>query len=228
LKGAVTVGGADGVRTLDRGTHTLRGARWVHHDGVAYLLPAGGDVRVSNREQTGSWSLINRPAPKTKVSRDVFTMWLVHDAKTEAGDTYAYIVAPGLSAKRAPACAKTPPVEVLSNTPRLQAVRRREGPMHVQAAFFEAGTLTVDAGGITVDRPCLLLLRETGRGVVVGVADPTQKLRRVVVTIPGRFAGEGCEVDPERNETRLTVPLPRGAEAGGSVVRNLQPEMDTR
>ena len=222
LKGDVTAGDGQTTQTLERGTHTLGDARWVHHDGVACILPAGGDVRVSNREQTGSWSLINRSAPATKLTHDVFTLWLVHAPEPQGGARYAYIVAPGLSARQAAAAATAPPVEVLSNTPQLQAVRRRKGPSHVQAAFYEPGVLKAGEAAIAVDRPCLLLLRETDKGLVLAVADPTQKRRRVQLTLPGAFAGEGCQVDAGRNETRLTLPLPQGPEAGRSVVREIQ------
>ena len=41
---------------LPRGPAVLQNVKWLHHDHVGYLFPAGGEIHLSAGEQTGRWS----------------------------------------------------------------------------------------------------------------------------------------------------------------------------
>ena len=78
---------------------------------------------------------------------------------------------------------------------------------------------------ITVDKPCLLMLRDMGEErTELCVSDPTQKLAHVTVTASIRLGGENCEWNAARSYTEVFIHLPDGGDAGRSVVRMLQRE----
>lgn len=102
------------------------------------------------------------------------------------------------------------PVEILANTPALQAVPHKALRM-AGAAFYEPGRLAMRKGlAVSVDRPCLLVLRETPKGYAVSLANP----RNAGLTVRVRI-----EVGPR--VFQKAVVLPRGALAGSSVTAEL-------
>ncbi|GAA1289226.1 hypothetical protein GCM10009609_65570 [Pseudonocardia aurantiaca] len=107
--------------------------------------------------------------------------------------------------------AADPPVTVLRNDGAVQAVAE---PDHrrTAAVFHAAGTLALGAGRtLAVDRPCLMLLDESGPRPLVHVASPDEQDVTVRVSIAGE-AGEstadialGSGVDASRTVTLQLV-----------------------
>ena len=94
-------------------------------------------------------------------------------------------------------------MEIVANTPKLQAVWHKDLKM-AQAAFHAPGEMKAGGMTVSVDRPCLLLLRRDGEKVRLAVSNPENEAATVEVTV---------------GTTRVSVPLPDGLEAGKSVVR---------
>ncbi|HET6385207.1 MAG TPA: polysaccharide lyase family 8 super-sandwich domain-containing protein [Armatimonadota bacterium] len=194
---------------------------WVLHDGIGYLFPGsanGGVIHVQNQVQTGSWAEIGvgSPAP---VSLPVFSVWIDHGVKP-VNASYEYIVVPGATAESLAAGRADDPVEILSNTTALQAVRQTKLKM-VEAVFSQAGKLSGGAGwNIGVDQPCLLLLRETADGVEISAANPDNQPLGVNVTVDRDLTGDGATAPP--GGTQIHFELPAGPEAGQSVTRTLR------
>jgi hypothetical protein len=91
-------------------------------------------------------------------------------------------------------------VSILSNTPDLQAISSGNGDQ-VRAVFYSPGVLAIGKGRtLAADAPCLVTL-DRGRKQLF-VAEPTQKLEALQLTIDGRTA---------------RVTLPTGGDAGRSV-----------
>jgi chondroitin AC lyase len=221
LAGEVTVSGGKGPRKLDAGTHTFRDPAWVHHDGVAYLLPDGGKLVVRADTQKGAWWAINHRYPKDEVAAGVFSCWLDHGSDP-SNATYAYVVAPGMPLGSVPAYAADTAVAICRNRPSLQAVRhKRLGATGI--AFYEPGSLAV-ADGLTVgvDQPCLALLRELGGRIGISVSNPENKKLTVGVRIGRKLQGDGVEVLPGKTASRVTFDLPGGMDAGRSVTRTFR------
>ena len=126
-------------------------------------------MRILRETRTGSWRDFSKYGDPTKVTRDYFTMWVDH-GKSPKGDTYAYVLLPGLSAEQTKAYAAKPGMTVLSNTPQVQAAcAEAEGVTGIN--FWEAGSLP--AAGVSVDAPASVTLREDDTQLVVGLSDPT-------------------------------------------------------
>ncbi|HVK02267.1 MAG TPA: polysaccharide lyase beta-sandwich domain-containing protein, partial [Armatimonadaceae bacterium] len=142
------------------------------------------------------------PGSPDPITKDVFSLWIDHGANPQNG-TYAYVVAPADDAAQAASAASNLPVEIVANTPKLQAVWHKDLKM-AQAAFHAPGRVTAGSITISVDRPCLLLLRRDGDKLRVAVSNPANEAATVGVTVGG---------------TRTSVELPGGLDAGKSVVR---------
>lgn len=116
------------------------------HGAFRYTVPKqSATLRVSLDKREGSWSRVSA-AEKKRVSGEVFTLWLDHGPAPKDA-TYAYLVSP--------AVAKVPKVEILANTPDLQAAQDAEGRVAIVA--HKAGTFTVGNRTLTTEHPCVAL-----------------------------------------------------------------------
>jgi chondroitin AC lyase len=172
------------------GEETIRGVEWVEHDGWRYTFFSTATVHLRAMPQRGNWKRVfdNPETPRNEVTLPVFTLWLEHGTKV-ANQTYAYCI------MRSEALLALPKIE---NSTTAQVVRFGRGA--VGFVFWAPGEIkAAESMNVRADQPCILMLDETtGRGFV---ADPTQKLPRLALTV-GR--------------TLTDVVLPRGGGAGSA------------
>lgn len=95
---------------------------WVLHNGIGYVFPAGGNLFLSKKMQTGSWYSINHTESKNEQQQEVFTLGFNHGCNPRNA-TYAYIVVPGIHSVRKMNHYRKSPVEILANTDSMQIVR---------------------------------------------------------------------------------------------------------
>lgn len=214
-KGGVIIAGQ--TKPLTDGKHTLDGVRWITHNSVTYAFPAETRLELKLGTQTGRWSDIG-PGRTAPLACNVFNLWIDHGANVNGG-SYQYTVLPGVDGVRAEALVRQ--VQVLSNTPAVQAVRHGRLKL-LQAAFRQPGALTdIDGRSLSVDQPCLLLLQETADGVNLSVSNPENKLLTVNVTLDRALSGPGCSLTEVRG-TCVKIVLPGGEEAGRGVTCRLR------
>ncbi len=205
LRGDVTVAGVK----LKAGDHEVAAPGWVHHDQVAYVFLQPGKARLRNDVQSGDRKWIDRESPSRPVRLQVFRLWLDHGTRPKDA-TYAYVVAPAMPAGAAGEYAADLPVEIPANTPALQAVRHKALGI-AGAAFYEPGRLEIRDGlAVSVDRSCLLLLRETPKGYAVSLANP----RNAALTVRVR-------IEAGSRTLEKAVTLPDGMLAGSSATTDL-------
>ena len=204
-RGDVIVAG----KSVQRGLHEIEAPTWVHHDGVAYIFPQPGSVRISCDIQKGSWRRINQRASDDEVAIDIFKLWLDHGSAPKDA-TYAYIVAPALAAADVSAYVSKARVTVLANTDRLQAVMYEKLAL-TAAAFYEPGRVDLSDGSLlAVDKPCLALIRGTKTGWAISLSNPENQQLTVQITLT-----TGDKI------LRKQVHLPTGPLAGSSVTINI-------
>lgn len=159
-------------------------ADWVLHDGIGYLFPQGGRIVAGVQRQNGSWYDINNSVNrKEPIEEEVFTVSLDHGRQPE-GATYAYVVVPGKrTASELEKYCKNNAVEILSNTPDLQAVRHKKLDV-CQMVFYRPGEFKYGKLAVCVDKPCALMVKkvESGRPVV-HIADPGQTGQPIQVKV---------------------------------------------
>lgn len=174
LKGGILVDKGDKEETLANGSHTLQAPQWVLHDKIGYFFPQKEEVFLTAQTQSGRWYDINTSKSKKEEKMDVFTLGINHGVGPKDG-SYAYIVVPGkTSAQEMKAYQKKNAIEILSNNPKIQAVRNTKLNVWM-VTFFEAGTFTHKELSVSVDKPCILMIKDiTSKSANLHIADPGQ------------------------------------------------------
>ncbi len=176
----------------------------VRNDEVGYYFPDGETVQISNVHQEGSWKKINVNLSDNKISERVFTMSIDH-GRHPVDASYTYSVWPGIRSIKEIRPDRT---VILSNSKKVQAVYDR-GSDVCQIVFYEPGTLSFEGDSVTVDKPCVVLIRNVKSNAPgIYVADPTQKSAEIVIKVE-RIGVNYQEV--------LRCELPQGKLAGKSV-----------
>ncbi len=166
---------ANGLRTLDQ-------PRWVFHDSVGYVFPHPAQVTLKNETQSGSWNSINTQYSGAVVTGDVFSLWFDHGLNP-IGAGYEYIVVPGKSKEDIKAYSQHIPVHTLVNTADIQAVRHDSLGV-TGIVFYTAGSVDVREGlTLEVDKPCIVLLDESGLKYQVSVSNPMNEALSVNVNL---------------------------------------------
>lgn len=99
----------------------VRGRNWIWHAEKAYISLDGGKLQMTDGFQEGSWENI-APFYKGVIDRKrVFKCWFSHTPGETPGG-YAYMIVPGVSARKAASLARDRSVKVLRNDAACQAV----------------------------------------------------------------------------------------------------------
>ncbi|MGD0091548.1 MAG: polysaccharide lyase beta-sandwich domain-containing protein, partial [Planctomycetota bacterium] len=141
--------------------------------------------------------------------------WIDHGAKPEAA-AYEYAVVPGVEEEAFQTWISRKAVEVLHNTPELQAVRHKESGV-LGAAFYKPGRLEASPS-VAVDKPCLVLAVKQKGAVRIAVSNPENQPLQAEVLVELPLQGEGV-AHPDGKSSRILFDLPAGTDAGKSVVK---------
>ncbi|MBO9619876.1 MAG: hypothetical protein J7539_12675 [Niabella sp.] len=153
----------------------------IWHDSIGYYLLQKNNVVLSVGEQNGSWKKINQTYSPEEVLGNVFKLFIDHGSKpNDAG--YAYCVVPSISLQEAHSYPVND-IEVVANNSSVQAVANSALQM-VQVCFYTRGSFSYHQLKITVDKPCLLLIKKiNGQQPELWVADPLQLETVVAITL---------------------------------------------
>ncbi len=212
----VSAGFSDGTRRAIpvAADQYIPDALWVYHDHIGYVAHDPGLIISNELQVAGDWHGPNParfPEP-TPESHDRFTLWIDHGRKPD-GATYAYTLLPAQTEQFVADYAQSPAAHVIANTREVQAVRQEKlGVCGI--VFWQAGSLLIREGvTVQVDRPCLVLVDESGSVATVSVSRYDDQ----PVTLIWREAGSG------RSHV-IPFQLPGDAMAGQSVTRPLPAE----
>ncbi len=204
LQGPVTARSVDGVSRLlpPENARNLTSVSALEHDGFSYVFPAPAALVAD----------FSHPAPANPdgpaAPPPAFRLRIDHGTQPQ-GVSWACIVLPtGHDPESAARTAdEVDRLEILANTPALQAVRHRDLGL-LAAAFWEPGTVSLANGGrVAANHTCVLLCRELpGGGTRLGIS--TLSNQSAVVHV--EYAGQ-C----------VAFELPGGVDAGRSMSRLL-------
>ena len=190
LNGEVNISSQGKSRKLDQGLQVYQNVEWIHHDNVAYFLPAPGDIALQNDTAEGSWWRINKQidSPKDQIRKEVFKLWIDHGVSPN-NESYEYIVRPNTGLDELEKGKVINPIDIISNTPYLQAVQNKELNL-IQAVFYRAGQL--EAGDeliIQVSAPCIVMVQLNQKDQIdqITVSDPNRELSMLVLSISKKF-----------------------------------------
>lgn len=161
-------------------------ANWVLHDSIGYFFPSGENISVSNQAQSGNWYHINNGYSKNQLSGHVFKLWLQHGVHPADAD-YAYIVVPNMGNSKEMDKYPLSNIKIISNTKEIQAVQNIALDM-LQIVFYKAGEINDGAIAASVDKPCIVYLKDIGtKKISLHIADPAQlnTVINVTLKLPG-------------------------------------------
>ena len=183
LKDGILVDKGGKEETLANGSYTLQAPQWVLHDKIGYFFPQKEEVFLTAQTQSGRWYDINTSKSKKEEKMDVFTLGINHGVGPKDG-SYAYIVVPGkTSAQEMEAYQKENAIEILSNNAKVQAVRNTKLNVWM-VTFFEAGTFKHKELSVTVDKPCVLMVKDiNAKSANLHIADPGQTQSSIQVEL---------------------------------------------
>ena len=193
-------------------SNAVQGAvKAVWHDGIGYLFAPGQDLHLSTGPVNGKWTDLKTTGTKDVGSGTVVRMHLSHQAGISG--TYEYAVFPAPTGEEVSSRLQSPGWNTITNGSSLQAiVDLADGS--IAAVFWTAGKLKSSGWEIVTDAPCVLMLDTKGEELMLSVADPTQKLNQIHLTLSG--ARKGTAVNK-----KLTIDLPRGGRAGSTMMLDL-------
>jgi hyaluronate lyase len=146
--------------------------------GIGYVFPKPVDLSAIRESRTDTWKSINVTSllsiDEKPITNEFLTLWLNHGFSPKDA-SYEYILLPRATEKETAAYAAAPSVQILSNTPDLQAVSSRGGKF-LAIAFWDpkGGTLVAGQQTVKLDGPGLVIIDEGPNGIRVAIADPSQ------------------------------------------------------
>jgi len=172
----ITVDGTQKLSTLGE-SEAMSNVNWMHLAGtvsnsdVGYYFPGGANIHALREARTGSWSDININGSKTPITRNYLTTWFDHGANPNNAE-YSYVLLPGMSVNEVEQYSHNADVEILSNTPEVQAAKKKS--LNILAAnFWKDAVQTVDY--ITVNKKASVLSQITNGYLEISVSDPTME-----------------------------------------------------
>ncbi len=200
----------NGELKKEKGTTEYQNVSTVLQNNIGYVFPTATAVTVKDESVTGKWTDIEGTSSNTNdITNDMFALWLDHGNQPRR-ESYAYITIPEITKNNLSAYAADIPIQVVSNTDDIQAVYHKD--LKVGAAvFYKKGTVSIGDVTVTVDRPCIVMIKKTASGYEVSASNP--KAEAATLNVVLKTSGKTKTV---------TFDLPGspqgGAEMGGSTV----------
>ena len=227
LRDDVTISSESKKWVISKGEKEFEKVDWVFQDGIGYVFPKPTSVNIKNSASKGSWWLINKQtdSPKDEVELDVFKLWLNH-GESPSEEMYEYIVVPATSIEKLEQNTSKSNVEVLLNTPEIQAVKH-SGLKMCQAVFYKAGEVQIiDNLKLSCQTPGIVILQaQASDGMKITVSDPNRELGKMLLSLSIKIEKQGDNFTAVWNEkekvSEITIDLPKGNYAGKSVTIEL-------
>jgi hyaluronate lyase len=176
-------------------SRTFEEVRWAHLEGnvtgadIGYYFPGLPTIVAQREARTGSWYELNRSQSQQLITRNYVSLRFDHGREPN-GARYSYVLLPGKSANETQAYSNKPDIEILRNSPTLQAVREKTLGI-LAAVLWEAGSIEY----VQAEQKSAVMVREEGETLTFVASDPTQKQEQLVFVLerPGYRWMEGDE-----------------------------------
>lgn len=179
LKGPVWVNGQAIPCSKDT---LLEKVRTLYHDSVAYFFPFSTPLSLSTTVRSGSWSEIGASKSSQLHSDPLFSLRIPHGIEPKDA-IYSYVIKPAVSREETALFLKKNSVQIIRNDTAMQAVRDGEKQL-TGIVFYKAGELVFqEQYKLQSNQPCVLLINMQNNTFEISVADPTQKLKNILLTL---------------------------------------------
>ena len=183
---------------LEEGNHVFDRLKWVHHRNFVYVPLGNVMSEVRLQTVTAKWSSINLSESAEPLNEKTFLPLLVHNNLSKA-QSFGYVTAFAKTPAKAKHIAKKNSCKIIRNDSTCQAVSFPDGT--AMFAFFAPASVDFKKSRLSVDKPCLLLLK----GDRLYASDPLQanasvsvqlNKKTLQVQLPGHgFSTEGLLVN---------------------------------
>jgi hyaluronate lyase len=180
-------------------------------------FPSRATVNALRQSRTASWSQINAGGTTSSTTRNYLTLWFDHGANP-ANATYSYVLLPNYTTLQTSNYALAPEITLLENSTNAQAVK--ETTLNIVAAnIWTNGSKTIDL--ITANTRASIMTQESGGGLAVAVADPTQTNTGSILVTLNRAANSVASLDPLITVTQLRPTIQMSVSTAGTFGRSL-------
>jgi hyaluronate lyase len=180
---------------------------------IGYFFPQGGTLKALREARTGSLFDLNTAyGSKSQSLRNYLTLWFDHGVDP-SNATYAYVLLPNKTAAQVAAYATTSNLVVLGNSTRAQGVRKIS--LGLTAVNFWTDGAT-GLGGLTVDKKSSVIVRNDGRFLEVGLADPTQTNTGSITLEINSAASALISADPAVSVVQLSPTIKLAVNVSGA------------
>lgn len=210
LKGKVFVGKNDNIQTNLRNGKAIQ-PDWILHDSIGYLFPKGGNLNFSTNILVGSWNNVAKRYRPVLLTDHIFKLWFNHGSQPK-NKSYNYMLVPNATQDKMLRLHKNNPFNII-NTKQQQSVERLD-KKQAGIVFYKQGTSKIH-GGITVDKPCVVLMEEKPNQLMFAISDPSHQLQSIKVAINGKYILENSSYN--NGKTQFRVNLPQGDYSGKTV-----------
>ena len=158
---------------------------------TGYIFTNGANVDADFKERNGAWSDISEKSynSDTVLSNSYVTFSINHGKKPN-NNKYEYVTLPNISKADFADYVPEKDYEVLENSDFACGIKSIDNNMSM-INFFEPKTLN----GITVDKPCSVIVKEADGYLKVSIADPTRKADKITIEIDKK-AGDVIKLSP--------------------------------
>jgi chondroitin AC lyase len=215
LKGNVIVANNDKIQTNLRKGNAIQ-PNWMLHDDIGYLFPKDGNINFSTNILEGSWNNVAKRYRPVLLTEHIFKLWFNHGTQPR-NQSYNYVLLPNATQDKMVDLFKNNPFKII-NTKQQQSVENLE-KKQAGIVFYKAGASKIK-GGISVNKPCVVLLEEKPNQLMLSISDPSHQLKNINVTIDGKYALENSNYND--GKTQFTVNLPQGDYLGKTIEFTLE------
>ena len=202
---------------LTSGTAEKTSMNWALLEGndgesqnIGYYFPETTEVSVLKETRVGNWRDINSSIKEgsendRELEKQYVSLAVEHGAAPK-NETYEYVILPGKTAEEMETFAKQPEIEVLANTPSVQAVRHTD--LHVTGYnFWESAS--VNDLPISAMTPASVMMHEEDGICTLGISNPTQNEEDTIILLDGIYeleeADDEVTVEIIDEKTEITI-----------------------
>lgn len=172
---------------------SVQNVDWLNLAGTGGIVfPSPTTLQLKRETRTRSYRDVNSNAPDTPWTNHFFTAHINHGAQPDNAD-YAYILLPDATPSSTSDFAAASPIEILANTPNLQAVHHHQ--LNLTNAHFwgsQGGTI----GNLSVNGPSAVIIQQHPHSLDLAISDPTWQRSTPLTLTLDQSVGSPASLDP--------------------------------
>lgn len=188
---------------------------WILHDSIGYFFTEPAKLTLKTDEVSGKWTDVTILLSEETIKANLFKLWVEHGVNPK-NKSYGYILVPKATPRIMAEMENQNPFNLVNENDRQEIISTDK---HLAGIIFYKPGKSDVLGGIEVDRPCVLMVKQQENEIQLSVADPTQKLSGIKVNLTGNYTGESAVFN--KGETEVKISLPQNEMAGKTVTQKL-------